>query len=158
MANLLELSVIINSPLCAIGSPSVVGDLRLSVRKRLATAAPPLAQGGTAHTLVCWEPEEALLPAGLRLEGAELAARLLLLRSPPPWLLWAGSSASLSFSCSSFRKKSTNKLFSFLIWSLMSVGMSGIIQSTRTLRNITRFCRKQGRGAEWKDLGGAMVR
>lgn len=87
-----------------------------------------------------------MLPGWLWPEGAQLGARLLL-RRPPPRLLWAGSSVSLSFSCSSFRKKSTNKPFSFLIWSLMSVGMSGIIQSTRTLRNITRFCQKsQGGG------------
>lgn len=99
-----------------------------------------------AHTLVCWDPEDALLPGWLRPEGAGLAAGPLLLRWPLLWLLWAGSSVSLSFSCSSFRKKSTNRLFSLLIWSLMSVGMSGIIQSTRTLRNITRFWGRWGRG------------
>ena len=92
-----------------------------------------------AHTLVCWDPEDMLLPGWLRPDGAGLAAGLLLLWRPVLWLLRAGSSVSLSFSCSSFRKKSTNRLFSRLIWSLMSVGMSGIIQSTRTLRNITRF-------------------
>lgn len=105
---------------------------------RFAITCPPLLP--MTHTLVCWDPEDAMLPGWLRPDGAELAARLLLLRSPPPWLLWVGSSASLTFSYSSFRKKSTSKLFSFLIWSLMSVGISGIIQSTRTLRNITRFC------------------
>ena len=107
-----------------------------------------------AHTLVCWDPEDALLPSWLRPEGAGLAAGPLLLRWPLLWLLRAGSSASLSFSCSSFRKKSTNRLFSLLICSLMSVGMSGIIQSTRTLRNITRFWEGEGkdekRGPGWR--------
>lgn len=98
-----------------------------------------------------------LLPGWLRPEGAGLAAGLLRLRRPVPGLLRAGSSISLSFSCSSFRKKSTNRLFSLLIWSLMSVGMSGIIQSTRTLRNITKFCRAGvGEGGEarpgWRAL------
>lgn len=96
-----------------------------------------------AHTLVCCDPGDVLLPGWLRPEGTGLAAGLPPLRRLAPWLLRAGSSVGLSVSCSSFRKKSTNRLFSLLIWSLTSVGMSGITQSTRTLRNITRFLESQ---------------
>lgn len=100
------------------------------------------------HTSVCCDLEEVKLPFWLRLNWQKLAARIL---SPlVPLLCFPLSRAiklsiSFSFSCSSFRKKSTSTLFSFLICSLMSLGMSGIIQSTRTLRNITKFCKHSNR-------------
>ncbi|TNN40852.1 hypothetical protein EYF80_048986 [Liparis tanakae] len=43
--------------------------------------------------------------------------------------------------CSSFRKRSTRRIFSLWIWRLMSLGMSGISQSTMSLMSITTFCR-----------------
>ena len=111
-----------------------------------------------AHTLVCWDPEGALLPGWLQPEGTRSAAGLVPLRRLGPRPLQAASSISLSFSCSSFRKESTNRLFSLLIWSLMSVGMSGIIQSTRTLRNITRFFEGQKGGGERRGGAGGLHR
>lgn len=97
---------------------------------------------------MCCELKEAKLPFGLRLNWLKLAALIF----PPlvPLLPFSLSlaiklSISFSFSCSSFRKKSTSILFSFLICSLMSLGMSGIIQSTRTLRNITKFYKHSNR-------------
>lgn len=97
------------------------------------------------YTSVCCELKEVKLPRLLRLNWQKLAAlfflplvSLRLLRLP----CIIKFSISFSFSCSSFKKKSTSTLFSFLICSLISLGMSGIIQSTSTLRNITRFCHR----------------
>lgn len=100
------------------------------------------------HTSVCCELKEATLPFWLRSNWQKLADRLFWSLVPLFCLCLSRViklSISFSFSCSSFKKKSTSTLFSFLICSLMSLGMSGIIQSTRTLRNITKFCKHSSR-------------
>ena len=45
--------------------------------------------------------------------------------------------------CSSFMKRSTNRIFSLWIWRLMSLGMSGISQSTMSLISITTFWQRE---------------
>lgn len=47
--------------------------------------------------------------------------------------------------CSSFINNSTMRIFSLWIWRLMSLGMSGISQSTKSLISITTFCTQQKR-------------
>lgn len=54
-------------------------------------------------------------------------------------LVWFSLAASL-LPCSSFMKSSTIKIFSLCIWRLMSLGMSGMSQSTKSLMSITTFC------------------
>ncbi|TNN52349.1 hypothetical protein EYF80_037432 [Liparis tanakae] len=53
--------------------------------------------------------------------------------------LWLSRAASL-LPCSSCMKSSTMRIFSLWIWRLMSLGMSGINQSTKSLISITTFC------------------
>lgn len=53
-------------------------------------------------------------------------------------LLWFSFAASL-LPCSSFMKSSTIRIFSLCIWRLMSLGMSGMSQSTKSLMSITTF-------------------
>lgn len=107
------------------------------------------------HTSVWCELKDVKLPRWLRLNWQKLAARSLL--PLVSFLLLCLSrvikfSISFSFSCSSFKKKSTSTLFSFLICSLISLGMSGIIQSTSTLRNITRFCKRNKLNKQEEDV------
>lgn len=93
-------------------------------------------------SVLCEDVKDVKLLLWLRLNWQKLAARFLL---PLVSLLLLCLSRLIKFSISftlswsSFKKKSTRTVFSLLIWSLISLGMSGIIQSTSTLRNITRF-------------------
>lgn len=67
-------------------------------------------------------------------------------------------SSSCCLPCSSRMNNSTMRTFSLWICWLMSLGISGITQSTKSLMNITRFCRENSDcGWGWRCLENALA-